>query len=321
MHRRPFCLFFATLPVFTACGEDGSSTAAPTYTLQTPASTPDASALAEQLRSSNTPLLVFAHDDDAISLAAAARKASQQADRQIVGIAPQAALIRLDDGSADAIVGVSSQALATAAIELCLLAVQGISPPPRVMVGARWFSRSNRAAGGQALPSPGEFLLAMLRQQHPEALSQTPQTDVVFRIGVVVSPKASDSSRLATALASTARTYPQLDLQLSPVEFEPQNFNAILVVGRSTPALAAACAEALSKGTKVIGVCTDLPATCVQAVVDSDAASLGRAAAEAIVALMPTAGTVLELGFVASDADRVACRDGLAAALADRQRQ
>ncbi|MCA8965085.1 MAG: substrate-binding domain-containing protein [Planctomycetes bacterium] len=322
MSRRPPILAPCSLLLaLTACGEPATNPANPRYELQTPATEPDAATLTVQLRGNKAPLLLFAHDDATIVTAAASRRDSAQAQIKIVGTPGNGSLARLDDDSADAVVTVSIDALATASIEFCLLAVSGITPPPQVAIGARWFTRANRAAGGQALPSPGEFALATMRQQHAEVLTQTPKTDVVFRVGLVIATRDERSARLATALASKSREYPQLHLRLGndPAEFLAENVNALLVAGASTPGLVAACEEAMNRGIKVVGVGSDLPAKAMVASLTIDEDSLGRAAAEAIAAMLPAGGTVLELGYRSGDPARVACRNSLAAALAARQ--
>ncbi len=312
------CFLLLTL---TACGDPATTNGAPLYELQTPATEPDASTLAQSLQETDRPLLVFAHDDASIAAAAAGRRTSTRPEIKIVGTPGNGSLARLDDDSADAVVVVSIDALATAATELCLLAVSGISPPPQVAIGARWFTRANRAAGGQTLPSPAEFALAALRQQHAEVLTTTPTIDVVFRVGLVIGTRDERSARLATALSSKAREYPQLQLHVGndATEFVAENVNALLVAGAGTPGLVAACEEATSRGIKVIGIDTDLPARAMVASLDIDEESLGRAAAEAIINLMPAGGKVLELGYRSDDRERVACRNSLAAALASRQ--
>lgn len=321
MPRRPHLLLSAPLLLLAACGDPAAPPPAGRFDVQTPASEPDDAALAEQLRSTKGPLLVFAHDDATIVKAAAARAASGREDVRIVGTPGNGSVARLDDGKADAVVTVSMQALAAAATDLCLLAVSGIAPPPQIEIGARWFTRANRAAGGQTLPSPAEFALAALRQQHAEVLTKTPKTDVVFRIGLVLGGRDERSSRLVTALTANAREYPQLQVRLGndPREFLDDNVNALMVAGAGSPALVEACEEATSRGIKVIGIATDLPTRAMSARAGIDEASLGQAAAEAIGALLPGGGHVLELGYRADDPARVLCRNGFAAALAARQ--
>lgn len=295
------------LAVVAGCG-DGATTPAGGYSVEIPVESGISDRLGELVRETRGPVALVAHDAAAAQRALAAREAAQRPDARIVVYADDAVVPPFGDGGPDAVVTAAIAALANATADLTLLAVSGVATPAQVTVGARWHTRANRAAGGQSAPSPGEFGLAALRLQHPAVLDRQPQTDVVFRVGIVVAASEPMRAQLATALSAACRGYPQLEARLGEdaSAFLTENVNALVLAGRGHAALAALAREALANGVRVIGVATDLPSSAMQTAVVVEANTFGVAAAEAVRALLPQGGRVLEIGFRSTDPVHVA---------------
>lgn len=295
-------------------GEHATSAAfrlvSPTDTTSVPAI---AAAAAGASAVHKAPITLFAHDSAALRLAGESGSAIGGNPR-VVGLVDDGVVPPFAAASPDAVVAAAIETMGELAADLTLLAVSGVEVPARVAVGARWYTRANHAAGGQATPSPDEFGIAALRMQHAAVLDKQPKTDVVFRVGVVVSATEPMRARLATALTKALRSYPQLEVAMGgdAAAFVAENRNAILFVGRGQAANAALAKDARAQGIRVLGVGSDLPAAAVQCEVLADAESFGTAAAEAIRALQPGGTTVLELGFRSGDAALTARRTALA---------
>jgi hypothetical protein len=305
------------------CGDGGSaSSSGEAFRLVTPADTSDELAISTAAAGvkavHKAPITLLAHDAAAAAIATQAYARIAGRDCRVVtfsddGTVPVFGEPGPSDPRSDAVVTASIDVMAEQAADLTLLAVSGVEIPARVAVGARWYSRANRAAGGQATPSPDEFGIAALRMQHAAVLDKQPKTDVVFRIGVVVSATEPMRARLATALTKALRAYPQLEVTMGgdAAAFVTENRNAILFVGRGQAAYASLAKDARAQGIRVLGVASDLPTSAVQSEVLADAESFGTAAGEAIRALQPAGTTVLELGFRSDDAALVARRTAL----------
>ncbi|MFM1873532.1 MAG: hypothetical protein RL398_2954 [Planctomycetota bacterium] len=300
------------------CGDGGgASSSGEAFRLVTPADTSTAVAVGTAAAGAKAvhkaPITLLAHDAAALGIGHEARGVIGQETTRLVAFADDGVVPDFRDGLMDAVVTASIDVMAEQAADLTLLAVSGVEIPARVAVGARWYSRANRAAGGQATPSPDEFGIAALRMQHAAVLDKQPKTDVVFRIGVVISATEPMRARLATALTKALRAYPQLEVTMGgdAAAFVTENRNAILFVGRGQAAYASLAKDARAQGIRVLGVASDLPTSAVQSEVLADAESFGTAAGEAIRALQPAGTTVLELGFRSDDAALVARRTAL----------
>lgn len=315
MRRVPAAILLIAMLV--GCG-DAAPTAPGGYSVEIPVESGAADRLGDVVRETRGPVALVAHDAAAAQRALAARDKAQRPDARVVVFADDAVVPPFADGGPDAVVTAAIAALANATADLTLLAVSGVATPAQVTVGARWHTRANRAAGGQSAPSPGEFGLAALRLQHPTVLDRRPQTDVVFRVGIVVSPNEPMRAQLATALAAACRGYPQLEARLGEDAgtFLAENVNALVLAGRGHAALAPLAREALANGVRVLGVASDLPSAAVQTTVVVEANTFGVAAAEAVRALLPQGGRVLEVGFRSTDPTHVARSSLLGKALA-----
>lgn len=225
--------------------------------------------------------VVFAHDD---ALAAAAAAACAEKGRTEVRFVDIQAL-RLP--------------VAAAAIDMALLACNGLAPHRELLVGTRVATLANAAAGGEVVPAPGDVVLELLRRQHAEVLTTEPKTDNIFRIGLVFADSSdAGHARWRDALTAAARRYPQIAFDCRPTvqEFVAQGFHAILVVPTGTDSLASACKAAMAQSIKVI-VVDRAPGsddfTCFVATQDD---AIGDAAARQIAELLgPAGGTIVEL--------------------------
>lgn len=310
------------LALVASCG-DGAPTATGGYTVVIPVESGHADRLGESVRNTRGPVALLAHDATAAKQALAAREAAQRPEARVVVFADDGFVPPFAESGPDAIVTAAVGALANATADLALLAASGVATPAQVMVGARWHTRANRAAGGQSAPSPGEFGLAALRLQHPTILDRQPQTDVVFRVGIVVAPNEPLRAQLTTALVAACRGYPQLEARFGDdaAVFLGENVNVLVLVGRGSAAQARLTQEALANGVRVLGLVSDLPSSALQTAIVSDANSFGVAAAEAIRAVLPQGGQVFEIGFRSENPAIVARSSLIGKALGDAARK
>ncbi len=252
--------------------------------------------------------LVYAHNDPMAFAAAQACKQKGRTGIKFVGIDGLANEGRkyVADGAIDATFEYPT--CAEAAIDLALLAASGIPLPRRVMVGTRKLTKDNIAAGGEAVPSPGEFVLANLRRQHAEVLSQTPTIDVVFRIAMAQCTDGEPwRAAMREQLIAAAKRYPQVQFDYRAADndiekqrglvrdFIAQNYNAILVSPKESLALAAVCKEAMAQNIKVIVLDRELGSDDYTCFVGGDNLQIGEAAGRQIAELLPNGGTIVEL--------------------------
>jgi ABC-type sugar transport system substrate-binding protein len=252
--------------------------------------------------------LVYAHNDPMAFGAAQACKQKGRTGIRFVGVDGLTNEGRkyVGDGAIDATFEYPTGA--ETAIDLALLACSGIAVPKRVVLGTRTFTKANLAAGGEAVPSPGEFVIANLRHQHSGVLSTKPTTDVVFRIGMA---QCTDGEPWRVAmreqLIAAAKRYPQIQFDYRAADddtekqrgivrdFIAQNYNAILVSPKESLALVAVAKEALEKGIKLIVLDRELGSDDYTSFVGGDNLAIGKAAGTAIGQLLPNGGTIVEL--------------------------
>lgn len=252
--------------------------------------------------------LVYAHNDPMAFGAAQACKQKGRTGIRFVGVDGLADEGRkyVADGAIDATFEYPTGA--EAAIDLALLACSGIVVPKRLVLGTRTFTKANLAAGGEAVPSPSEFLLANLRRQHGDVLTGKPTTDVVFRIGMA---QCTDGEPWRVAmreqLIAAAKRYPQIQFDYRAADddtekqrgivrdFITQNYNAILLSPKESLALVAVAKEALEKGIKLIVLDRELGTDDYTSFVGGDNLAIGKAAGTAIGQLLPNGGTIVEL--------------------------
>jgi ABC-type sugar transport system substrate-binding protein len=248
--------------------------------------------------------LVFAHDDE---LARGAWTAAQQQGRagiRSVGIGalPEAGRRYVADGQLDATI--ENPTCAGAAIDLALLACNGVQLPRRIAVGTRVWTRDDLATGGDGRLSPGEFMLANLRSQHSAVLTTKPAHDQVFRIGMAqCGPDDDPWLRAARAeLQAWAGRYPQVQFDFRKASgteqqrelvaaFVALGCNAILVAP-APAALAASCRQAIGQGIVVIALDLEPGIDDYTVCVGGDDLELGRQAGAEIQRLLPQGGAI-----------------------------
>ncbi len=274
-----------------ACGGEPKPKGLAMLTLDTV----DAAALVQNLAAARGTAAIVAGSERAREVAAAARTGH---DARLVAIGGDPALV--DDGRADAVVLATPRDLAMAATDVTLLAISGVALPPRIEIGARWITKDNRAAGGAAHPSPGDFPLRALCLQHGDLVSRTPATDAIFHVGLVTDDGAS---ALGDALATALGECKQVELHRGDgvAPFATPTVNVIVVaVADPTPHLAA-CRAAHAGGARIVAVAADLPPDACIVAIRPHTETLGRAAAEAVQHLLAGDGTAIAFGFAADD--------------------
>ena len=256
--------------------------------------------------------LIYAHNDPMAKGAAQACRQKGRTDVRIIGVdglpgdGHGQQLVR--DGVIDATFAYPT--CGAEAIDLALLACSGIDVPKRIELGTVEYTKAAIAAGGRRVTSPGEFMLANLRQQHGDVLTTEPMTDVVFRIGMA---QCTDDEpwrvQMGKDLEAAAARYPQIEYHYRSAnddvetqrgivrDFIAQNFNAILISPKESRSLAAACQEAVAAGIKVIVIDRELGGedggfTCF---IGGDNVAIGRAAGAHARTLLPAGGVIVEL--------------------------
>lgn len=203
---------------------------------------------------------------------------------------------------ADADVIVQGSSGGDLAVELAVLHCHGIEVPKILPLGARVVTTATRQTGGTERPGPGEVMLQVLRMRHRELLSGELRTDAVCRIGFVAVGSARSAGDDA---AEAAKRFRHVEL--------------VTKVAGDAAGLPAALGELLDGGCRAVIVATPTAlqlgelrtrAAALQAlllvldptleteadcVVGADPDQHGRAAAEAVRALVGDRGTLLEL--------------------------
>ncbi len=225
---------------------------------------------------------------DEMAAAVAAGLAATDPAPMVVGIGglPDAGRLWVSEGRISA--SVQRPTCASEAVDMALLLCNGVVLPAeqrRLQLGPRTWTRETLAEGGVATPTPGDILLSMLRQQHSDILTTTPQTDEVFRIGLL-SPEAPDSWQNAVAeqTRNAIGRYPQLHAEthtrLDAALASQPNLLILIDPDRShdQPALE----RAVEEGLKVLAIGGDKsPVACTQEL-RADEAAIGTAVARLI---------------------------------------
>jgi hypothetical protein len=246
----------------------------------------------------NAPAVLVALDASALALA---RRAAP--DIRVVAIGDEPAT---DAARAALETIVVEDSGAAAAIELALLAANGIPLPPKVQLGVRTLTAADRAAGGTLRPGPGDVGLALLRQQHAAAVTTTPAVDVVFPFALL-QLRGADAERVRDELVAVAKRYPQVALRCLEPAADAQALGTLaqravhdgarvlLVAAPDAPltAVVAAAAGATDARTAVIALDADGDAPGATCVVGQDPALLGGAAAEAARAAVSAGATAV----------------------------
>lgn len=197
---------------------------------------------------------------------------------------------------------------AAVAVEVALLACHGIALPPRVAVGTHVVTAADASAGGVPRLAPGDLGIEMLRRQHPDVITTTPNTDVIFAIAFVqIRADGGFHDRVRDEVQAAVKRYPQLQL-------------TSLVAGGATARLLGLVNECIQANRRVVLVSTDdwaplqgvaaamaerkialvaidplLSAPHAASVVGGDQEVLGRAVGEAVRALLPGGGACITL--------------------------
>jgi hypothetical protein len=193
---------------------------------------------------------------------------------------------------------------AAVAVDLALLWCHGIAPPRRLALGTRILM-----PGGTVLtqPAPGDFVVALSRREHAALLTETPQTDVVFRIGLVMQRADDRHLRVRNQAHVAAKRYPQLTFVDRTADGDPARLEALvqelldeghraILVSTDDPkslGRVAAAAQDRNAALFVLDPAADCPhATCC---IGCDQHTLGRAAGEAVKLLAPNGAAIIEL--------------------------
>lgn len=252
--------------------------------------------------------LVYAHNDP---MAHGARLAADQQHRpgiRFVGVDALADEGRkyVTDGLLDTTVEYPT--LGAEAIDLALLACNGVQLPRELTVGTRVWTAANSNGGGAAVPAPGDFQLKALRHQYEAVLTTSPKTDNFFKIGMAQCNDAEPwRVAMRTDMQAAAKRYPQVqfsyrdagndnDKQRAIVaDFVAQGFHAIVVSPKESLVLAAACKEALAKNVKVIVLDRRLGTDDFTCFLGGDNVAIGKAVGDEILRLLPEGGTIVEI--------------------------
>lgn len=253
--------------------------------------------------------LVYAHNDPMAHGALLAARQQRRAGIKFVGVdaLPHEGRKYVADGLLDATIEYPT--CAAEAIDLALLACNGVPLDREYIVGTRVWTRENLAAGGEPRPSPDEFKLVGLRQQHAEILTTSPKTDQVFRIGMAQCNDAEPwREAMREQMKAWAKRYPQVEFSYRDAandtekqrgivrDFTDQGYHAIIVSPKESLALATACKEALAKQVKVVVLDRRVGTEDFTVFVGGNNVAIGRVAGELIgKKLLPNGGAIVEL--------------------------
>ena len=250
--------------------------------------------------------LLFAHDDSVAVAAAAALQAKGRKQALVIGIGgtPQArASVR--DGALAATM--ERATCVDTALDLCQLALHGVTLPPQAREFALGTRAITRDATGDYTATAAEFLLQVTRRQHPQALaadSAAPKQ----KIAVVLRGETNPFAQAVRAdLTTAAASRPQIELAVRSAndqdaeqakavdELAAQGYRAIVVFGGSSSELATACKAAIAKGITVLALHSDLASDAYTYAVRTSDLELGKAAGRTARQLLPRGGTIVEL--------------------------
>ena len=195
---------------------------------------------------------------------------------------------------------------ATAAVDLALLASNGIKlPPNRVEIGTKTFTPANLAAGGASQGAPGDAYMAYTRTQHAAILTGNPDTDEIHQIGMLQADHPDPwQQRVHVELKDACARYPQLSLVEGEAETQPIDQAKqmllkgcrVLMIATSNPSITKSIVAAAAKGpngpTPVIVLDPMLldHETCV---IGCSPDAIARAASASVRQLLPEGGTMI----------------------------
>lgn len=325
--RSPRIVAFGAVLCVAACGEGPLlQDAAGKYRVVAEGTLAD---LGAPLRAGSVALLVALDRDGTELLGDAPPSAGGRPYPPVVGIGEPPA-----DGAPGPAALIVPETGAGIAVDLALLACNGLALPPRIPVGARLYTDANRRAGGERQLAPGDFVVELLRREHAAVLTTTPATDEVHRIALVVFRDDDPWQRRVLAeVAAAAQRYPQLELHSACADGDParrdgrireflgQGARAILVTSGAPVGLAAVAGAAAAQNAALIALdpvlAPDEQATCC---IGCEAGMLGRTAAAGVRALLPGGGALALLFADRGDATTAARMRGFVDGLALRRR-
>ncbi len=195
---------------------------------------------------------------------------------------------------------------ATAAVDLALLASNGIKlPPNQVEIGTKTFTLANRAAGGTSRGAAGDAYMAYTRAQHAGILTENPETDEIHQVGMLQVDYANPWQQLVhDEIEDACSRYPQLSFiegkaETSPVDQAKQLLLAgcrVLMIATSnqstTKAIVAAAASEPNGPTPVIVLDPMLldHKTCV---IGCSPDAIAQAASTSVKQLLPEGGSMI----------------------------
>lgn len=248
-----------------------------------------------------TLIVAFDASNRAILAATDAAKRPARPYAVVIGEAPDAREELLDA----VIVGDSG---AAAAIDLALLACNGVAPPRQpIEIGCRTITAANRAAGGSMRAGPGDAFLAMTRMQHQKVLTTQPATDENHQVGILQThPQDPEQQRIRREANAAASRYPQLtpvaigsqaggDLAMQARQLIARGCRAIILASRDPKQSqrVLAVAETAPDGRVPVIVLDPLLRNHGTCVIGCSPKSLGQAAATVVQGLLPDGGTIV----------------------------
>lgn len=251
--------------------------------------------------------LVFAHCDE---MAFGAMQACRQRGRQgirIVGIdALKEGRAWVRDGTIDATV--EYKTLGTEAVDLALLAAQGVTLPKDIVLGTRVWTKANFADGGEPIAGSGDVLIADLRRTHAAKLAARTDGGERWKIGMSQCHATEPFRKEMDAeIRERVAKLPQLELvyqdanndtekQRTQVrQFIEMGCKVILVSPKESMAVVVPCKEAMAKGIPVIVLDRKLGSDDYTCFIGSDNLRIGRAAGDVIRTLLGGAGDIVEI--------------------------
>ncbi len=247
--------------------------------------------------------LVYAHNDPMAHGAALAATAQQRTGIRIVGVdaLPSEGRRYVEDGLLD--LTLEYPTCADAALDLALLSLGGADLPREIVVGTRVL---RKGSPDQRIPSPGDIILTMLRNQHQDLLQA--QATTARKIGMAQCNDAEPwREAMREDMKAWAARHPAVQFDYRDAandtqkqrdivaDFTAQGFQAILVSPKESLALVQVCRDALAKGIKVIVLDRRLGSDDCTCFVGGDNTAIGRAAGNAIRDLLPQGGAIVEI--------------------------
>lgn len=227
--------------------------------------------------------------------------------------APGSPLIAIASPPADAAIDplatfVVDETGAAIAVDMALLACAGIAVPARLPIGTHVLTSGNRAGGGAARTAAGDLIAGLLRRQHAEVLDPEARRDVVFRMGVLVFSGANGwHARVRDELALAARRYRHIDLVTRDAAGSiaqqteiarallDEGHRAIFVTTDDPETLGTIAGDARDRRVALVVLDRELRGSHATCCIGADQTVLGRAAGEALAALLRDGGTIVEL--------------------------